>query len=351
MHRVNAKIPVLPWLAGSLLAASLVLVLPGQASADDMDMALSRLRHQRDPACPTGGTLYCGDDDAYQSLVAQYGYALAPPMLAPARTLGHRGFYMGFETGLTNIDGDADYWRRGTEGDSMSTFDSGNRFVSDTLAWSRATIRKGLPFGFELSGSFGSAYNTNLWMAGVGIKLALLEGYHEGFLGWIPDVSIGGSVHTMIGDSELSLTVPSLDITLSKPIVIASTVRVTPIVGAQIMWIIADSELVDLTPERNAFDECNATPGPAPVPLPGETGGTIRCSGGSPVDDFNNNHVFPQVRSVRARLAFGAEVTYQRLTLSGTFHFDIAPPNDYDEDISEDLGRQWSVAFGTGVNF
>lgn len=355
MHRSHAKIwlTTSTWalLVGALVATS-VVALPGQASADEMDIALSRLRMQQDPsvdlttACPVGGNRWCGDDAAYRNLIAQYGMALAPPVLAPARTLGHRGFYMGFETNLTGIDNDASYWNRGTEGDGMSTFDTGNRFVNNMLVWSRATIRKGLPFGFELSGSFGSAYNTNLWMAGVGLKLALLEGYHEGFLGWMPDVSIGGSVHTMIGDSEFSLTVPSLDIILSKPIVVASAARITPIVGAQIMWIIADSELVDLSPGTNAFGQCLPETGPPSV---GDSG-TIRCTSGTS-SDFENHHVFPEVRSVRVRIALGAELTYQRLTLSGTFHFDVAPPNDYDEDISEDVPRQWSLALGSGVNF
>lgn len=306
-----------------------------------MSIALSRLRVE-------GGTpgSFSPNNDAFVRLVSQLGFALAAPNLAPARTTGYRGFYIGFETSVAGIDNGADYWGLGTEGDAMST--GRNRFVSSTLTSSRLALRKGLPYGLELGVSLGRFYNTDSWIWGGELRIALLEGFREGAMGFIPDLAVRGAVRTLTGESEMHITVPSLDFIASKPIVLGGAVVFTPIIAAQLMWIVADSELVDLTPDRNAFAEC----GVSPAQPPQMANSNILCTNGPGSEqDLNNNAVFNDVRAFRARMSIGAEIRYRVFTLNAAIHWDLKAPGDIDADVPDDLPRQWDFAVGLGATY
>jgi hypothetical protein len=264
---------------------------------------------------------FCPDHEAWQRIIAQMGISIAPPLMAPARTLGPTGFYVGFETWITGIESGASYWEVGTEGDRMAV--ERNRFVPNVLTWSRLAARKGFPFGIELGTSIGHAYQTSYWVLGTSFQISPFEGFRRG-AGWLPDFAARGSVNTMAGDGEFNLTVAALDLVLSKPLVIAHTVTITPMLSGQLVWIFGDSEVVDLTPERSAFDECMPDPTP---PMPGEDS-TIRCAGGGARDDFTNSTVFDEIRAFRARLAFGAQLRYQQFTGTASFQLDIVDPSD-----------------------
>jgi len=331
----------------SCLILALLFALP-TAHADEMDVTLARLRLQEDAttvpgtACPVGGGVWCRDDDAWTALISQLGTVLAPPVISPARTTGFRGFYLGIETTVTGIDEDSDYWARGTEGDSMSI--DRNRFVDSSMAWTRLSFRKGLPFGIELGGSVGRLFSTGLWAWGAEAKISLFEGFREGLPGWIPDISVRGAVTTTTGDREFSLTTAGFDIVLSKPLVLARTVVLSPFLGPQLYWIAADSELVDLTPDRNAFDECMPETGP---PELGDEG-TVRCTGSS--QDFANNQLFPSIRAFRARMVVGVQFQYDVFTVAGSIQWDLRAPSSTD-DVPDILPRQWTVTTAAGVTY
>ena len=314
-----------------------------------MDITLQRLRLRTDaslePDCqPTQRGLareFCGDDAAWTRLMSQFGMVLAPPVLSPARTVGHGRFYLGVEGWITGVSSSADYWQLGTEGDEHAGMDMRNRFASATVFASRLSIRKGFPFGLELGTSIGHVFDTEVWTWGLEVKWALFEGFRTG-LGILPDVAVRGMVHTLTGDWDFNLTVPTFDIVVSKPIVVAGTMTITPYVSGQVVWILADSELVDLTPDVDAFEMCRPTAGGPPG---------LNCSIPNGGADFNNNDVFEQVRATRMRLAFGAQFQYEAFTFNGSFHFDLSKPNDADSDVPSDLPRQWSVAFGAGLTY
>ena len=327
---------------------------PAAASADDMDITLSRLRVPVGmEGCMPGvdfapdpmgnDPTFCPDNQAWQRLVSQFGAILAPPVMTPARTVGYGGFYLGAEGWLGGIDSNADYWRRGTEGDGM---DDENRFVDSTLIWYRLFARKGFPFGFELGTSLARMLNTDLWAWGLEVRWALFEGFRTG-IGILPDVSVRGAVYTMTGEWEFNVTVPTLDILVSKPIVLARTGTISPYLGMQIVWILGDSELVDLTPETRAFETC--------VPAPGGAG--VECTGGDGGMDYANHAVFRQVRATRYRGVIGFQGRYRAFTLTGAFQFDLVKPGDADsswiegEDAPTDLPRQWTVSTGLGLTF
>ena len=323
-----------------------------EASAQRMDLALSRLRVPavEGTACsPTFGAglsrEFCDDEPAWDSLMTQFGASLIPPLLTPARTTGVRGFYVGLESFITGIDANEDYWRRGTEGDSMTT--DRNRFVDGVLGWGRVSLRKGLPFGFELGANVGYLVNTSYWTLGVEVRWAIMEGFRVGQdgAGWLPDVAVRGAVQTLVGDSELNVTVPSVDLTISKPFVIGDVFWLTPYVSGQLSWIFADTELVDLTPERDQFTECD----PDPMPPTDGSGSPPYCRGNP--TDFNHSVVFDPVRSMRARLAVGAQARYEWFTLTGAFAFDLLTPHELDSSLPTALPRQWRVDIGAGLTY
>ena len=148
------------------MACVLCTALPA-ARADEMDLALSRLRwHRRTaPSAGRAGAVYCGDQELFERLVSELAVAMAPPVIGPARTVGARAFQLTFGTTVTSIEGGESYWRRGTEGSHGIESDDDdpetpvtsraifgvNESPQAALVWNRVQVRKGLPFGFEVA--------------------------------------------------------------------------------------------------------------------------------------------------------------------------------------------------------
>jgi hypothetical protein len=195
--------------------------------------------------------------------------------------------------------------------------------VNSLYNFSRLVVRKGLPFGFELGLTAGHAYHSELWAWGAEIKWSIFEGFRTGALRFLPELAVRGAVHTITGDSEFSLTVASLDVILSKEIVLGETVQLDPFIGGGLLWTIADSEIVDLTPE-----------------VPGTTVGQIEAS---------NAYVFPDIRTMRARIGGGLQLRYKAFLLTASAHVDAVQPHALNSELSPSLPRQWTVSFGTGV--
>jgi hypothetical protein len=321
-----------------LVVACVAIAAP--ASAQDMNISLSRLRDCTEPGSPCRQ-----DDDAYRRVMTDFAGAMLPAMLTPAGTRGMRAIYVGIETSVTAIDSGADSsWYRAVEGDGMDGDTSRSRFVDDVLVWTRVNVRKGLPWGFELGTSISYLANTTYWALGAELRWALFEGFRDG-IGWIPDLAVRGAVQTLVGDGEFNVTVPSIDVILSEPFVVASTVEIVPWVAGQVAFPFVDSELVDLTPETSGFTDCN----PDPRTPGSDSGPPPYCRGGG--GDLNNNVVFPSLRSMRWRLGAGLQVRYEWLTFLGAFSFDLVKPGDpaADESLPSDIDRQWRVDLGVGA--
>ena len=311
-----------------------------RARADDMDPALHRLRVETDAP-----GVFVPDDANFARLTSQLGFALAAPMSTGAATTGPKGFYMGFETSVTSIDSGADYWRRGTSGDGTGPE---NRFVNGSLVSSRLHLRKGLPFGLEVGLEGGHFYDTSLWLWGADLKIAILEGFRDGWQAFLPDIAIRGTVRTLTGSPSLQLTVPSFDLIVSKRLVLGSVFELTPIVGAQFFWVLADSEVVDLTPETDGYAACApisprvGAEDPAAQPA-------IACTGDS--TDLQNNRSFAELRAFRSRLAIGLAGRYRYLSMGVAFHIDLRNPSDADGDVPDDVESQWDLTFSLGARY
>lgn len=358
-HALHRSFILIAALVGAYLVPAVLVsaLLPHSASAQDMNLALSRYRiAAEDPmanpstTCPTApDRAFCQDNDPWTRVMTQFAGSMIPPVMTPAGTRGVRGIYVGFESWITGIENDSgtatgQAWFRGVEGDGM---DPGgrSRFADSVLAWGRFNVRKGLPFGFELGTSVGYLANSSYWTLGLEVRWALFEGFRDD-VGWIPDFAVRGAVQTLIGDGEFNVTVPSVDLILSEPFVVANSVEITPSITGQFAWIFADSELVDLDPGTRTFDACNpdpATPTPQdPQPQP------PYCRGAGM--QLNHNVVFPSLRSMRARLGAGLQIRYEWFTLIGAFQFDVLPPGDLDDAIPADMPRQWTASVGAGLS-
>ncbi|KYF97805.1 hypothetical protein BE20_37245 [Sorangium cellulosum] len=374
------------WIASAIALAG--VASSSLAAADSMDPALARLVRDRASSAgaaapcsvrgPDGGVYYnpasgyercLTDDAAFAKLIAQYGFAVAPSAMHSARTTGYGGFEIGIEADYTKIDSEADYWKRGTQGppDPASGQSSiENRSPDSFLQHYSLKVRKGFPFGFELTGAVGFLANTSLVSGGADVRWALFEGFRRGVPAIFPEFAVGGSVRTVTGTEEFQLTVAGFDAQISKPLPIGGTVVITPYAGYQWIHIFGDSGLIDLTPNTDAVSYCNFRGLNSPAnPVQGSNGETLPhdgqpvCDGGSQAD-FNNTVVFDAVRMTRHRLHFGAQLRFQMVKLGAHFVTDVVSPEDANQGSKHEingenkfagLGSQWTLALDLGAVF
>jgi len=354
-----------------VFAALSVAATGGVASADPMDPTVHRLGvvSATDPRpCSTDGTMLamnvssCAPDNAtFQRLVVQLGNSVASAGLSPARTVGYRHFYIGAEVSFTHLDGSSsatppgfvaeggattpeeleasradwdtfreqNYLRLATEGGSLGAnadptqqqarYRDGNRFVDGNYAWTRLAFRKGLPLGLELGGSVGRILNTSMWAFSFEVKWALLEGFRSRWPAAFPDFAVRASVTTLTGLRGFTLTVPTFDVVLSKGFVIADTFTLTPYVAGQMVWLVSDSEVVDVTPANltdNAGDDSLVT--------------------------------FDRIREWHPRILAGLQLQYTRFVVNGAFRTDLGNPARGMSDVGK-MPRQWAIDVGVGV--
>lgn len=201
--------------------------LPARAGGNDV--VLSRLGND------AGGAVV-GNSADFRSLASELGVVLAPRLLSPADTLGFGGFQFTTDLGFTSIDGGAPYWRAraGNGGSVMPTIG--------------VFARKGmwLPVpSFELGAGLVQLLGSRMSAAQAYAKLALHEGYH----GWLlPSLALRGAVSRMMGESDMDLTVVSVDASMGKEIGVAGTFNLTPYGGWNLLVVIPRSEVIDKTP-------------------------------------------------------------------------------------------------------
>jgi hypothetical protein len=207
--------------------------------------------------------------------------------------------------------------------------------------------RKGLPFGFEITGSLGFIANTTMWVGGADVRWSLLEGFRTGPLGIFPDVSVGGGVRTVTGTSKFNLTTVGIDAQVSKPIPIGDSATITPVVGYQRLIILGDSNIIDLTPNVDPLQQCGYAGPDAQTGAP--TCRNKLPNGADNNSDFNNNVTFDKVRVQRNRGILGVNYKYEILYLATQIAFDLTSPQDWDPTLTD--ARQWTLSFEGGVFF
>jgi hypothetical protein len=334
---------------------------------------------------------------AWGNMMYELGHAIAPTAFHPARTTGFGGFSLSLEANYAKINADqadstgTQYWHQGTQGNpqpngSFSTVNSGPDSVLQIYT---LKARKGLPFGFEITGALGLVANTTLWLGGADIHWAVLEGYRTGFLGYLPDISIGGGVRTLSGQQEFYLTTVGIDGELSKPIALADSAVLTPYIGVQRLIIYANSSIVNLTPSVDPVGQCGyagqnvkdnpLAPGNTGQTVPGDPASKAWPKGqfdGSPVcknelsnhapnnSDFNNQSVFQKQTFNTWRGIVGLTYRYELLYLAGQFALDMEDASAENSGLSGGPmvngqpstfalsgGRLWTLSLEAGVFF
>lgn len=365
-------------LCGALVVGGVVATATAQA--DPLDLSLNRLSLYNNTPWQNNGVRYdpmrwryqggCGtmntaggggqafaqcfpDNQLWANLVNELGGALAPSLAAPAMTLGYAGLYIGYEISVSNLnrgsptDSTQQYWTRGTEGSTSANVGTGTLAVRDrgdaNAFVSRLHVRKGLPFGFELGTQVSHMHSSGIWAIGLDLRWALFEGFRHG-IGYLPDVAVRGAVNTMVGQSQMNLTVVSVDAVLSKRFTLGGLLRLTPYAGGQALMIFGDSGVIDFTPTRSAYAECprqtiayvpDTRPMDDPNRSPSGLVGQLQCSGsaqtqpGIPADlnDTRNSGVFQSMRILRPRAFFGLQLQWEYFMVTGEFVADIAEPS------------------------
>jgi hypothetical protein len=363
----------LGWLAASLTFAA-TFAAPHPAKAETMDPALARLVTSGGAGCrvnagsgvyynPGSGYSPCSPDNAaFAKLIAQYGMAIAPTAMHSARTTGYGGFELSIEGDYTTIDKDASYWKLGTQGPQnpvSKNFSIRNDQPPGVLQLYNFKIRKGFPFGLELTGNFGYLAQSSIYTLGADVRWSLFEGFRRGIPAIFPELAVGGSVRTIAGTDQFQLTVVGVDGQLSKPIPIAGTTVLTPWIGYQFLRIFGDSGLIDMTPNTDAVSYCGyqgtntrATPDPSKTAYDGQP----VCSGKGSSADFNNTTVFNAVRLNRHRIIAGMQLRVQMIALGAQFMYDVVNPADANKpdkgaNLFDGVGRQMTWALELGAVF
>ena len=340
-----------------LCCATLLLLTAGGAQADTWDLQLGRLCQIY---VESGGPLDCGggydpakhgaikkvqaDNPAFRSLMSELGVVFSPNILSPSDTQGYGGFSYNVEFGWTMInpknnstsfkhsspvDGSEltttghRYWRAAGSV-SEKAFEKGNirdlnqysaqmerldRELPPSFAPTVSIMaRKGLwfPFpSFEFGLGVRHLIGSKMWMPQAQVKLAL----HEGFQGFpIPAIAIRASGGRVMGTPDFNLNIVGLDGSVSKHFGVASSFNLTPYLGYQFLWFIADAEVIDATPGVDPMYELTK-PGAA---FEGKGKDLLQCRH----PDCNGNFSFDDQSNItRHRIFLGVKANFYIATL------------------------------------
>jgi len=166
---------------------------------------------------------------AFKSFSEDFGMALSYQPVSPAAPLGDKlpGFDAGVEASYVKIDKGASYYKLMS---SMSTT-SGKGELPNALILPRIHIQVGLPIiPIDLGVTYVSIPSSDMKLVGYELKYAVLEGGLA-----MPAVAIRGAYTKLSGVDVLDLSTKSLDISISKGILIF-----TPYAGVGEVWITSE---------------------------------------------------------------------------------------------------------------
>jgi hypothetical protein len=294
------------------------------------------------------------DHESFRSLMSELAVIFAPNLSAPAETVGFGGFNLSADFGFTTINPrrsanhtDATlkhrYWRA-AESVSGEAYRTGSdirtgfareridaELPPDLAPTMTLMARKGFWFPFP-SVEFGAGVKhligSQMWAGIITAKVAL----HEGFQSWpLPAIALRGSGTRVFGGTDFDLTLAGLDLSISKAFGLGSTYSLTPYLGYQLLWIIADSATLDALPYQRAADLSN-----------------------------DRHFTFlPQARILRQRAFIGARLQFYMVTLLAHFSFFVPGTDDQTirtatlrtVEVEDRAGAQYSLNLSLGVDF
>ena len=278
----------------------------------------------------------------FRSLMSELGVVIAPRLQTPADTLGYAGFQFSAELGVTKINNDRPYWN------GVASFPSGGR-PSSYLTTVGGFVRKGMWFplpAFEFGAGALSILGSNMYALQGYAKIALQEGFHGW---WLPSFAVRGSASQLLGTDQVDLNVYGLDVLISKAFGLAGTSRIEPFVGWNVLWIDAQSGIIDATPHCDAFADHQGT---AALNDPNTT---CQASQNGTWNDTLANFTFPQQSVItRYRWSGGFKLKMSVLFLVGEYDFIQAGKSRDSKGpdaVRDGSGSQQSFSFSAGFDF
>ncbi len=153
----------------------------------------------------------------FRKMSTQFTNAMAPMFFGKAETGGARGFEIGLGYVFTKISIDKDYWKYALNDEPR---DSGIPGFYNALDMH---FRKGFPFGLKLLANVRYFVPTEMISSGVGVEYALNEGLIK-----VPDISFGFDYNRLFGSTDLNMETFSWRVKVSKTLVAAREVKITP---------------------------------------------------------------------------------------------------------------------------
>jgi hypothetical protein len=184
----------------------------------------------------------------FRSLMSELGVVVAPRLQTPADTLGFAGFQFSAELGMTQISRDQQFWD-GIQGNASNRFARPDPWLTTVGAF----VRKGMWFpvpALEWGVGAINILQSGMWALQGYVKVALQEGFHDWLL---PSIALRAGFSQLVGTDQVSLTVSSIDVLISKAFSVAGTARVEPFIGWNFLFIDARSGVIDGTPSCDAY--------------------------------------------------------------------------------------------------
>ena len=282
---------------------------------------------------------------AFRSLMSELGVVIAPRLQTPADTLGYAGFQFSAELGVTKINNSRPYWN-GVAGVDPGT-PAGAR-PSSYLTTVGGFVRKGMWFpvpAFEFGAGALNIVGSRMYVVQGYAKVALQEGFHGW---WLPSLAVRGSASQLLGTEQVDLNVYGMDVLISKAFGLAGTSRLEPFLGWNVLFIDAQSGVIDATPGCDSYAVRQATD-MNPV--------SSHCAAGQngTWNDTSANFTFPQQDVItRYRWSGGFKLKLSVLFLVGEYDFVQAGRSrdgKQPEAARDGSGSQQSFSLSAGFDF
>lgn len=192
------------WMRAALLVITLLLARP--ASAGPLDLHLDRLIK-----APSNDPTLRIDNSSYKLLMREVSLAIGPRMSGPGQSLGALGMDIAYEISGSGANSGADYWKKAADK------------PESTITTQMIRVRKGLPHGLQLGTVLSHISNSDMWSIGAELNISLIDGFKN-----VPDVGWRNSVHTVLGNKDISMVIAGSDLSLSKSFGIAGVLALQP---------------------------------------------------------------------------------------------------------------------------
>jgi hypothetical protein len=282
----------------------------------------------------------------FRSLMSELGVVLAPRIPMVADTAGFGGFQLSAELGLTEISNHQSFWN-GVEAVSANNPTQGPR-PDPMLTTVGVFVRKGLWLPVPtIELGFGAVHllDSQLLAWQSYAKFAIHEGFHD----WpIPSFAVRGAVSYLTGTDQVSMTVTSLDLLISKRFGLLKTARLEPFLGWSLISIFAHSGRIDATPSCDATQIAAAPPGSDP--------GNPYCSSSQTgtTNDLYANFRFPDQNAItRYRLFLGFKIKFAIAFFAAQYeaYFAGATRDGSSFSARDQSGTQNALSLSTGLDF